>query len=40
MIEINKIYEGDCILKMQEMENESIDLIIADLIIFLLFKHL
>ena len=30
MIEINKIYQGDCIKAMQKMENESVDLIIAD----------
>lgn len=30
MIEINKIYYGDCIKQMQKLENESIDLIIAD----------
>ena len=30
MIEFNKIYPGDCIQKMQKIENESIDLIIAD----------
>ncbi|MBA5791732.1 site-specific DNA-methyltransferase [Flavobacterium sp. xlx-214] len=30
MIEINKIYQGDCIKEMQKMENESVDLIIAD----------
>lgn len=30
MIEINTIHSGDCIQKMQQIENESIDLIIAD----------
>lgn len=30
MIEINKIHFGDCIEQMQKLDNESIDLIIAD----------
>ena len=30
MIETNKIHYGDCIKQMQKLENDSIDLIIAD----------
>ena len=30
MIETNKIHYGDCIKKMQKLDNDSIDLIIAD----------
>jgi DNA modification methylase len=30
MMEVNKIYLGDCIKGMQKLENESVDLIIAD----------
>jgi DNA modification methylase len=30
MMEINKIHGGDCIEKMHKLDNESVDLIIAD----------
>lgn len=31
MLEINKIYLGDCIEKMKEIEDDSVDLILTDI---------
>lgn len=31
MLEINKIYNDDCLIKMKEIDNNSIDAIITDL---------
>lgn len=30
MLELNKIYQGDCLIKLKELEDNSVDLIIAD----------
>ena len=30
MLEINKIYHGDCIEVMNDIQNESIDMVLAD----------